>query len=182
MGGRVAVEALADMVAIGAVLAVPLAFERRLVGFLALGEKRSGRFYSTEDLDLLREELGLTGVKEAKVAINGLEVGVAVVNSLKNARKLLEVIKAGRKDLHFIEVMTCPGGCIGGGGQPIGADMSAVRARMMALYAIDRADNLRVSHKNEWVLRLYKEFLGEPLGHKSHELLHTTYEPREPVM
>jgi NADH-quinone oxidoreductase subunit G/NADP-reducing hydrogenase subunit HndD len=91
-------------------------------------------------------------------------------------------IKAGRSDLHFIEVMTCPGGCINGGGQPIGADMEAIKARMAALYQIDSDDKLRVSHKNEWVQRLYAEFLGKPLGRKSHELLHTHYDKREVLL
>jgi NADH-quinone oxidoreductase subunit G/NADP-reducing hydrogenase subunit HndD len=94
----------------------------------------------------------------------------------------MEEIKAGRKDIHFIEVMTCPGGCINGGGQPIGADKEAIKARMAALYQIDSDDQLRVSHKNEWVQRLYTEFLGKPLGHKSHELLHTHYDKREVLL
>ncbi len=122
---------------------------------------------------------GLDGIKEAHLKINGLEVGVAVVNGLGNARKLLDQLRAGRKDLHFIEVMTCPGGCIGGGGQPMGADINALKARMQALYRIDRDETLRVSHKNEMVQRLYKEFLGQPLGEVSHRLLHTHYHHRD---
>jgi NADH-quinone oxidoreductase subunit G/NADP-reducing hydrogenase subunit HndD len=124
---------------------------------------------------------GLAGVKEAKVKIGELEVGVGVVSGLGNARKLLEEIKAGRRDLHFIEVMTCPGGCIAGGGQPQTADLEAVRGRMQALYTIDRDEPLRVSHNNKSVKRLYDEFLGKPLGEKSHHLLHTHYAPREAV-
>ncbi len=124
----------------------------------------------------IQELRGMKGCKELRVQIGDLEVGAAVVSSLGQARKLMEEIKAGRRDIHFIEVMTCPGGCINGGGQPIGADLDAIKARMQALYQIDRDDRLRVSHKNEWVQRLYAEFLGEPLGHKSHELLHTHYE------
>ncbi|MFZ4394724.1 MAG: NADH-dependent [FeFe] hydrogenase, group A6 [Kiritimatiellia bacterium] len=122
---------------------------------------------------------GMKGAKELRVNIGGLEVGAAVVSSLGQARQLLEEIKAGRKDLHFIEVMTCPGGCINGGGQPIGADLAAVRARMKALYRIDGDAPVRVSHKNQQVQRLYAEFLGKPLGHKSHELLHTSYAKRD---
>ena len=102
-----------------------------------------------------------------------------MVSGLANARALLEQLRGGRKDLHFIEVMTCPGGCIAGGGQPIGADLEAIRARMQALYQIDREAPVRVSHQNEWVKRLYKEFLGQPLGEKSHHLLHTHYHKRE---
>ncbi len=125
---------------------------------------------------------GMEGSKELRVKVGDLEVGAAVVSSLGQARKLMEELKAGRKDLHFIEVMTCPGGCINGGGQPIGADKEAIKARMAALYQIDSGDKLRVSHKNEFVQRLYTEFLGKPLGHKSHELLHTHYDKREVLL
>jgi NADH-quinone oxidoreductase subunit G/NADP-reducing hydrogenase subunit HndD len=128
------------------------------------------------DLQPLR---GMKGAKELHATIDGLEVGAAVVSGLGNARKLLEQVRAGRKDLQFIEVMTCPGGCINGGGQPIGADTNAVRARMQALYKIDQREELRVSHRNPWVKRLYDEFLGKPLGEKSHHLLHTRYSHRE---
>ncbi len=132
------------------------------------------------ELDI-KEVRGMKGVKEAKVKINGLEIGVAVVSGLSNAANLLEQIRAGRNDLHFIEVMTCPGGCIAGGGQPFNANTDAVIARMKGLYKIDKSEPIRVSHKNESVLKLYKEFLGEPLGHKSHELLHTKYAKRQVV-
>jgi len=125
---------------------------------------------------------GMEGSKELRVQVGELEVGAAVVSSLGQARKLMNELKAGRKDLHFIEVMTCPGGCINGGGQPLGANKDAIKARMAALYQIDSDDQLRVSHKNEWVQRLYTEFLGKPLGHKSHELLHTRYDKREVLL
>jgi NADH-quinone oxidoreductase subunit G/NADP-reducing hydrogenase subunit HndD len=122
---------------------------------------------------------GMQGCKELRVKVGELEIGAAVVSSLGQARKLMEEIRAGRNDLHFIEVMSCPGGCINGGGQPLGANLEAVKARMNALYTIDSDDHLRVSHRNEQVQRLYQEFLGAPLGPKSHELLHTHYEKRE---
>jgi NADH-quinone oxidoreductase subunit G/NADP-reducing hydrogenase subunit HndD len=125
---------------------------------------------------------GLEGVKEFRTEVAGTSVGVAAVSGLGNARKLMDEVLAGRRDLQFIEVMTCPGGCINGGGQPIGADLDAIKARMMALYQIDRDDRLRVSHKNESVQRLYAEFLGQPLGHKSHALLHTRYDRRDVLM
>jgi NADH-quinone oxidoreductase subunit G/NADP-reducing hydrogenase subunit HndD len=121
---------------------------------------------------------GLTGVKEARVQVDGMELGVAVASGLGNACRLLDQVRAGRNDLHFIEVMTCPGGCIGGGGQPIGADADRLRARMQSLYNIDAQETVRVSHRNEAVERLYAEFLGKPLGEKSHHLLHTRYAPR----
>jgi len=122
---------------------------------------------------------GMKGAKEIRAKIGDLEVGAAVVSSLGNARKLLDQIRAGRKDLHFIEVMTCPGGCINGGGQPIGADPNAARARMQALYKIDQTEKIRASHRNPYITRLYEEFLGKPLGEKSHHLLHTHYDSRD---
>jgi NADH-quinone oxidoreductase subunit G/NADP-reducing hydrogenase subunit HndD len=125
---------------------------------------------------------GLEGRKEATVRIGPAEVGVAVVSGLGNARELLNELRDGRNDLHFIEVMGCPGGCISGGGQPIDLDLSAVKSRMQALYNLDAEGELRTSHTNASVMRLYEEFLGEPLGHKSHELLHTHYAPREEVV
>ena len=125
---------------------------------------------------------GLDGVKEFRVTLAGREIGVAAVSGLGNARKLVEQVRAGRRDLHFIEVMTCPGGCINGGGQPRAASHDAVKARMATLYAIDREASVRASHLNPAVQRLYRDFLEKPLSHRSHELLHTTYAPREPVM
>jgi iron-only hydrogenase group A len=122
---------------------------------------------------------GLQGIKEARVSIDGMELGVAVVSGLGNAARLLDQIRAGRNDIHFIEVMTCPGGCIGGGGQPIDSNADAVKSRMQALYSIDAQETVRVSHHNQAIKRLYSEFLGEPLGEKSHQLLHTHYAPRE---
>ncbi len=122
---------------------------------------------------------GMAGVKEARVRIDGLELGVAVVSGLGNAGRLLDQLRQGRDDLHFIEVMTCPGGCINGGGQPHGTSPSAVQARMNALYEIDRHGSLRVAHQNPAVQRLYDELLGSPLSHVSHELLHTHYAARE---
>ena len=125
---------------------------------------------------------GLEGVKEARVKAGDLEVGVAVVSGLKNAAALLEQIRGGRKDIQFVEVMTCPGGCIAGGGQPLGTNIEAVRRRMQALYDIDRDGTLRVSHKNTEVQRIYREYLGKPLSEKCHHLLHTHYTKREALV
>lgn len=125
---------------------------------------------------------GFTGSKFMTVEVAGLKLGAAVVSGLGNARRLLEEIKAGRSDVHFIEVMTCPGGCVCGGGQPFASSPEALKARMQALYKIDGSEAVRVSHKNTEVARLYKEYLGAPLGHKSHELLHTHYEHRPVVL
>jgi len=137
-----------------------------------------------EDLPDLKVQAvrGFDGVKEATLDVKGTELKVAVVSGLGNAKALLDAVKAGRKELHFIEVMTCPGGCIAGGGQPHGADPEAVRQRMQALYTIDRDEAMRTSHGNPEIQRLYDEFLGEPLGEKSHHLLHTQYRARKDVM
>jgi iron only hydrogenase large subunit-like protein len=130
----------------------------------------------------LKPVRGMDGIKEARLDIGGKEIGVAVAHGLENARRLLEEIKQGKRDLHFVEIMTCPGGCIGGGGQPIGADTEAIKARMQALYKIDKESQLRTSHGNEAIKRLYDEFLGEPSGEKSHELLHTKYVKRDVLL
>jgi len=122
---------------------------------------------------------GLGGIKEATVRINEIELNVAVTSGLGNARQILDAVRSGERKLHFVEVMSCPGGCIAGGGQPYQTDPDRLRARMSALYDIDRQAPVRASHLNEEVSRLYQEFLGEPLSEKSHELLHTHYHPRE---
>ncbi|HHV61931.1 MAG TPA: 2Fe-2S iron-sulfur cluster binding domain-containing protein [Firmicutes bacterium] len=121
---------------------------------------------------------GLAGVKEASVDLAGLNVRVAVAHGLGNARKLLDKVKKGEAPYHFIEIMCCPGGCIGGGGQPIPTNDEIRARRIDAIYREDRGMKLRKSHENPVVQELYREFLGKPLGHKSHELLHTRYTAR----
>ncbi len=121
---------------------------------------------------------GLEGIKEAEVEIAGIKVKAAVANGLANARKLMDKIVAGEADYHFIEIMACPGGCIGGGGQPIPTSTLIRQKRSEAIYEEDRGLELRKSHENPAVIKLYEEFLGEPNGHKSHELLHTKYTPK----
>jgi len=133
------------------------------------------------DIPKVQPVRGLQGVKAAELQVGDLKLKIAVVSGLGNAKKLLEDIRAGKSEYHFIEVMTCPGGCIAGGGQPIGADLDAVKARMQALYKIDKDSTLRTSHTNVSVQRLYAEFLGEPNGEKSHHLLHTHYAPLDVV-
>jgi NADH-quinone oxidoreductase subunit G/NADP-reducing hydrogenase subunit HndD len=122
-----------------------------------------------------------TGIREATVNINSIDVNVAVASGLNNARKILEDVKAGRKNYHFVEIMTCPGGCIAGGGQPYGINPDKIKARMNSLYTIDQKDKLRYSHHNSEVQKLYADYLGEPLGEKSHHLLHTKYCERSNV-
>lgn len=121
---------------------------------------------------------GLESIKTAEVPVGGIKVRVAVAHGLSNARVLLDEIRAGRSPYHFIEIMSCPGGCIGGGGQPVLADRERKQARNQALYREDQRLAIRKSHENPAVQALYREFLGKPLGHLSHELLHTSYRPR----
>lgn len=128
---------------------------------------------------------GVEGVKEATVDIEGTKVNVAVAHGLANARKILDRVKNKEAKYHFIEIMCCPGGCVGGGGQPIlSADerweIDYREARANAIYDVDRNMDLRKSHENPAVQTLYKEYLGEPLGEKSHKLLHTNYSKRPP--
>ncbi len=126
---------------------------------------------------------GLEGVKEATLKIAGKDVKVAIAHGTKNAREVLERVKAG-EHYDFIEIMACPGGCITGGGQPIVdartqavTDVKALRAQ--ALYSEDEAATLRKSHENPYVQMLYKEYFEKPGSHKAHELLHTTYTKRD---
>jgi len=125
---------------------------------------------------------GMAGCKETQIEVGDLKVNVAAVNGLANARKLLESVKNGEKELHFIEVMACPGGCINGGGQQIGADDEVVLARMKSLYDIDDKETIKVSHKNPEIVQIYKDYLDKPLGHRSHELLHTHYAKRDVLL
>lgn len=131
---------------------------------------------------------GMEGVKEATVKIenpkpewkflDGVELKTAVAHALQNAYELFSSIKAGNASYHFIEIMACPGGCLGGGGQPVPTNPEVRAKRAAAIYQEDEGKALRKSHLNPEVTKIYAEFLGAPLGHKSHELLHTHYKPR----
>ncbi|MEN6414320.1 MAG: NADH-dependent [FeFe] hydrogenase, group A6 [Veillonellales bacterium] len=118
---------------------------------------------------------GLTGVKEAEVEIGDKKIKVAVAHTLLNARELLDKIRAGEADYHFIEIMACPGGCIGGGGQPINKTTGFRQKRLDAIYQCDTSSQIRKSHLNPAVKELYDTWLGKPLAEKSHRLLHTHY-------
>lgn len=135
-------------------------------------EKVTGKTLKKLEFTAVR---GFEGIKEATVTINGRDIRLAVVHTLKNARKIMEQVKKGISPYDFIEVMACPGGCIGGGGQPIGTTNAIRQKRMAALYEIDKNMPLRKSHENPEIITLYKDFLDEPLSEKAHELLHTTY-------
>lgn len=126
---------------------------------------------------------GLAGVKETTVTIKGQEVRIAVAHALGNVSHVLEKVRTAREKgepvpYHFIEVMACPGGCIGGGGQPYGVTDQIRAERAKGLYSDDESRSLRCSYENPYVQTLYKEFLGKPLSEKAHRLLHTSYQPR----
>ncbi|MGM9662359.1 MAG: NADH-dependent [FeFe] hydrogenase, group A6 [Oscillospiraceae bacterium] len=134
---------------------------------------------------------GFDGIKEASIDINGMTVNVAVAHGMRNARVLLDEIKAGTSKYHFIEIMGCPGGCVNGGGQPYVRPcflpdedldiLDTYRAkRAEALYSEDERNVLRQSHNNTQIQKLYADYLGEPCSHRAHELLHTSYAAREP--
>lgn len=143
-------------------------------------EKLSGEELKSLDFTEVR---GTEGIKEASYTVNGMEIKVCVVSGLANANTIMEKVKNGTADYHFIEIMGCPGGCVNGGGQPIQhavvrnfVDLRARRAA--ALYEADKDMPLRKAHESEAVKRLYAEFLGEPGSHKAHEVLHTSYVAR----
>jgi iron only hydrogenase large subunit-like protein len=117
-------------------------------------------------------------VKEATVELGGTRLKVAVVNTLGHARKLAEKIRKGEADYHFVEVMACPGGCAGGGGQIYGLDTERILKRIQSLYELDMSRPIRQSHKNPHIQALYREYLQSPGSHRAHELLHTRYERR----
>ncbi|HAQ64620.1 MAG TPA: ferredoxin [Bacteroidales bacterium] len=132
---------------------------------------------------------GMEGIKEASVTISGckpewsflegVELRCAIAHGLANAKQLMQAVKDGKANYHFIEIMACPGGCLGGGGQPIPTSPEIRKKRAEAIYSEDEHMKLRKSHDNPEVAQIYQEFLGEPLGHKSHELLHTHYKARK---
>ena len=119
---------------------------------------------------------GIENLKEATIDVDGFELKVAVAHGLGNARKLMNEIRAGKSKYHAIEIMACPGGCIGGGGQPLHhGDSSLLKARTRALYTEDSEKSLRKSHQNPYIISLYEEFLGKPMSERAHHLLHTCY-------
>ena len=148
----------------------------------------TGREVPFENLDITPVR-GMDGVREASIKIenpvkewaflDGVELKCAVAHGLINAKSVMDSVKAGTADYHFIEFMACPGGCLGGGGQPIPTNPEIRKKRAEAIYAEDSRLPLRKSHDNPEVLKLYKDFLKEPLGEMSHHLLHTKYTKRE---
>ncbi|HDP75931.1 MAG TPA: 2Fe-2S iron-sulfur cluster binding domain-containing protein [Bacteroidales bacterium] len=119
---------------------------------------------------------GMEGIRSATIDFNGLPMNIGIAHGLGNARKLLEDVRSGKANYHAIEVMACPGGCIGGGGQPLHHGNSAIiKARMEAIYREDAGKPIRKSHENPYIVKLYEEFLGKPMSEKAHHLLHTHY-------
>ncbi len=148
----------------------------------------TGREVPFENLNITPVR-GMDGIKEVTVKIEntvpewnfleGAELKTVTAHGLTNAKYVMEKVKSGEADYHFIEIMACPGGCIGGGGQPIPTNMEIRRKRTEAIYKEDSGKPIRKSHENPEIVAIYKEFLGEPLSHKSHELLHTHYKERK---
>ncbi|MFO7370296.1 MAG: NADH-dependent [FeFe] hydrogenase, group A6 [Bacteroidales bacterium] len=119
---------------------------------------------------------GMEGIREATIDFNGLPINIGIAHGLGNARKLLEDIRNGKSNYHAIEIMACPGGCIGGGGQPLHhGNSDIIKKRMEAIYREDAGKTIRKSHENPYIIKLYEEFLGKPMSEKSHKLLHTHY-------
>lgn len=138
-------------------------------------EKITGKELEEIDINSVR---GFDEIKKITVNIDGLEVKAAVAHGLSNARKVFEMIKKG-EEFHFIEFMACPGGCLGGGGQPLAADKEVLKNRMEAIYEIDTNKKLRKSHENPYIIKLYKEYLENPGSEIAHKLLHTKYKVRK---
>ncbi|VAW16117.1 Periplasmic [FeFe] hydrogenase large subunit [hydrothermal vent metagenome] len=148
----------------------------------------TGREVPFKNIDIMPVR-GMEGIREAVIKIenpvkewaflDGVELKCAVAHGLVNAKKVMDAVKSGKADYHFIEFMACPGGCLGGGGQPIPTNPEIRQKRMDAIYAEDRSMKIRKSHENPEIIKLYKDFLKEPLGEKSHQLLHTKYTKRD---
>ncbi|MCQ2363092.1 MAG: [FeFe] hydrogenase, group A [Acidaminococcaceae bacterium] len=141
-----------------------------------VAEVVTGKSFDKVDYQQVR---GMAETREAVIPVGDLQVKVAVVNTLKAAQEMCKRVVAGTADYHFIEIMACPGGCIGGGGQPLPVDYSKRVLRQKAIMQIDADSLIRKSHENPEIKTLYNEFLGEPLGELSHKLLHTTYKSRQ---
>ena len=125
------------------------------------------------------EVRGMAETREAVIEIGDTKVKIAVVNTLKSAKEMLERIKAGTADYQFIEVMACPGGCIGGGGQPIPVNKEIRQKRREALLSCDQVSVIRKSHENPEIITLYETWMGKPLGERAHRLLHTHFAPQK---
>jgi NADP-reducing hydrogenase subunit HndD len=136
-------------------------------------ELHTGKKLQKIDFEELR---GLEGIRMATIDFDGIPINIGIAHQLGNARKLLDGIRSGMYNFHAIEIMACPGGCIGGAGQPLHhGDSNIIRARFDAIYREDAGKPIRKSHENPYIVKLYEEFLGHPMSEKAHHLLHTHY-------
>lgn len=140
-------------------------------------EIHTGNELENVDFHQLR---GIDGLRKATIDFGGVDINIGIAHGLRNARKLLEEIREGKSKYHAIEIMSCPGGCIGGGGQPVHHGKSEVlKARVDAIYREDQRKTVRKSHENPYIQKLYKDFLGKPMSEMAHHLLHTNYFDRK---
>ena len=147
-------------------------------GVIEAAIRTAYEIYTGKKLDRIdfTELRGMEGVRSATIDFDGLPLNIGIAHGLGNARKLLNDVRDGKSQFHAIEVMACPGGCVGGGGQPLHhGDSEILKARAAALYTEDKNKPLRKSHENPFIIKLYEEFLGKPNSEKAHHLLHTHY-------
>ncbi len=147
-------------------------------GVIEAATRTAYEVFTKKKLDKVdfQELRGLDGIRKATVDFNGTPINIGIAHGLSNARRLLEMVRNGETDFHAIEVMACPGGCIGGAGQPFHHGKSEIiKKRFEAIYKEDAGKPIRKSHENPSIIKLYEEFLGKPCGEKSHKLLHTHY-------
>jgi NADH-quinone oxidoreductase subunit G len=149
---------------------------------------RSAYYFITgedaEDIQFKEGTRGPDGIKEMKLEIEGKEIRIAVAHWLGNVEKVLDKVRKAKQEgeelpYHFIEVMACPSGCIGGGGQSWGTNSEILEQRAQGLFKLDSLRDFRLSHRNPAIIKLYDEFLGKPLGEKAEQLLHTRYTPKK---
>lgn len=151
-------------------------------GVIEAAVRTAYELYTGKKLDRLdyHELRGMKGLRQATIDFDGTPINIGIAHGLGNARKLLDSIRSGECLYHAIEIMSCPGGCIGGGGQPLHhGDSDILKARTAAIYREDAGKAIRKSHENPDIIKLYEEFLGAPLSHRAHELLHTNYFDRQ---
>ncbi len=153
-------------------------------GVIEAATRTAYEWITGEDLEEVEftDLRGLEGIRSATVPIGDLNLKIGIAHGFGNARKLLEDIREGRSEFHAIEIMACPGGCVGGGGQPYHhGNMEIIKKRQAALYVEDREKKIRKSHENPEIIKLYDEYLDGPFSEKAHELLHTHYKPKEMI-
>ncbi len=147
-------------------------------GVIEAAVRTAYELYTGKSLQRLdfHELRGMEGIRQATIDFGDFLFKIGIAHGLGNARKLLEKIESGESEFHAIEIMSCPGGCIGGGGQPYHhGNVEILKKRQMAIYQEDQNKTIRKSHENPYIIKLYEEFLGKPMSEKAHKLLHTVY-------